>query len=406
MNGLNSSTLRKYGYWLIVITLIGTFLLPSFCVVPSIPKIEVSDITFPLLFLISVISFKRELVSFIKQHKALVLALSVLIAIAVISIIFNGRIKMYRDWFEPIKFFKLSCFIFFFYLFIDVSKWVSLIKFLFLGLVLFNLFHYFNVFHFNEIIEPYYAAPHHLDFFGLNSIGEPATKRMIGTVGNPNNNAILFLIFLVLFLQKKNSNKSDIIFSIVAIIGVLACQSRTGFVALLLILIVSFIVKRPSWKIIFSLCLVTIAGFLILELFGNSYIGSLANAVTMESAKAGRYEQWTKIIDAMPGHWVLGHGVNKEYFEEREIYAESEYFLVLFRYGGIGLISLLAIWTTLFFGQIKSIRSSAGMFLLGTIIVFTITGLTNSPLHSTKLSIIFALMVGVSFIQFNGKEKI
>jgi hypothetical protein len=246
-------------------------------------------------------------------------------------------------------------------------------------------------------VEPYYAPSHHLDRFGLNSLGEPWTKRMLGTIGNPNNNALLFLLFLVYWLPKKRMvTKYDLLFSSLSIVAVFACQSRSGFVILLLIIVGYLFTYRPSNRIKIVLTATVCISFVMFQLFGNIYIASFVNPELLEQARIGRFTQWMRIIESMPGKWLLGHGVNKEYFELNGIIAESEYFLMLFRYGISGLLSLLLFWYFLAKDYLRLSANDARNLLFGCITIFVVAGLVNSPLHVIKLSVLFSFFVGSS----------
>lgn len=399
MNGQNNQSTHTIGYWLVLISLLGAVLLPPIQLRASLPKFEISDLIFPFLIMLTFVFYRNEIRNFFKSERSWLLGAGFFILIVIASILWNGRHLSLRDWFEPIKYVKLISFVFFFYLFIKAEQWFMVLKIIFSAVLLFNLLHYFNVLDFNGTVMKHYAAAHHLDFFGLNSIGEPATKRMIGTAGNPNNNAILFLAFVVAFLPGKlEQDRFKISFACLAILGVLACQSRTGFLALIVLMIVYFIVVRPGWKKFALLVLFTIVAFLSLQLLGNSYMGSVVDAAQLERAGVGRLEQWRRIIAAMPNHWFLGHGVNKDFMDERGIYAESEYFLVLFRYGIVGLLSFLSIWSFLFLRRMGQFKRRDGFLLLGILLIFAITSSTNAPMHSPKLALLFAMTTGTALI--------
>lgn len=407
MLGLKKSNkLKIVCFSLLVISIIGAIILPSFKISNSIPKIEVSDVTFVVLSIITVRFYFNELLLFLKSNKKWLLLFALFVLISIISIIYNGRYLEIRDLFEPLKYFKLFSFIVFFYLFSDIRKWRVVIEVVFLCLVIFNILHYFNIANFNSVIEPFYAADHHLNSFGLNSIGEKATKRMIGTMGNPNNNALLFVIFTMLFLPRKKKNMMfHIFFSCLAMVGVFACQSRTGFVCLIVLMISYFIFIFPGWKTFFVFVFTCSFGFVVFKSTGNSYISSISSSSQVLKATSGRTQQWESIIKYTKGKELLGNGVNKQLMRDKEIYAESEYFLIYFRYGIIGLITFLAVYFALFFKCVKNYKTRGASMILGLIIIFGIAGITNSPLHSSKLSFIFAMMVGVAFL-FSNRLKV
>ena len=407
MNGPNHSSIQKTAYWLVVITVLGTFASPSLLLISGFPKIEISDLTLAPLFLITLLYKREEFLSFYRLNKGIVVSFFFVSVIATFSILLNGRISFYRDWFEVLKFIKLLCFMSFFYLYIDLSKWDSLIKAIFIIVVFLNLLHYFNVLSFNSYIEIYYAEAHHLDLFGITNSGETGSIRMLGTMGNPNNNALMFLMFLVLLLPTREEKLDwNMLYPLIAILGVLACQSRTGFIVLVVLLTFYFIIQRIKIKHILFYFVLIAAAFFLLKLAGNTYIGSLSNVRRLEAAKAGRVLQWIKIFDSMGGSWVFGHGVNKEYFEKNEIYAESEYFLILFRYGVVGVITLIGFWGLLLFRNLKNIRKQSGILFYGSFIVFALSGIMNTPLHSTKLSVVLVLSIGLGLLYKDGREKV
>lgn len=403
---MNGQKTIEIGFWLLVLTIVGTILLPPVLINPSLPKIEISDITFGVLTVVTLLFERDALVSVLLKYKWLFISLLGLMFIASFSIIFNGRITQYRDWFEPIKFFKLTAILSFVLIYMKGRDIDRIVKFTFLIALTFNLFHYFNLFYFNDYIEVFYAPKHHLDLFGLNSIGEPSTRRMLGTLGNPNNNALLFLLFVIYFLPKREEVlNANHIYTSVAAVFVLACQSRTGFITLIVILFAYFILHRINWKhILFYFA--TIGGmYVLLQFSGNIYLGSLADITLLDSAKRGRFEQWNLIINEMPGKWILGHGVNKSFFEQNTIFAESEYMLILYRYGVAGLLVFFAVWISIFKKSITQLKSKGGIMIFGVLLVMAIAGITNSPFHVVKLSVLIVFLLGIGLNLTDGKKS-
>ena len=117
-----------------------------------------------------------------------------LMGIITLSILINKQWKAVNDWFEIYKAIK---YLFVFLIFKELNppfKKNTGIDIIVVCLLIFNFLHYHNLFHFNETVMPVFCGENsvRLARFGLNSAGLPAVKRMIGTIGNPNNNAILF----------------------------------------------------------------------------------------------------------------------------------------------------------------------------------------------------------------------
>jgi hypothetical protein len=95
----------------------------------------------------------------------------------------------------------------------------------------FNVFQYFNIFDFNTLIEPLYADSEQLGNAYFVSYTGEFTRRLLGTLGNPNNNAIVLAVFALHYAFDWKSPKSKVLFSI-AIALLLMCQSRTIILAL------------------------------------------------------------------------------------------------------------------------------------------------------------------------------
>ncbi|MBB78301.1 MAG: hypothetical protein CL844_04800 [Crocinitomicaceae bacterium] len=404
MNGQNVNII---GFCTLILTLFGTILFPPITVFSSFPKVEISDVTFILLTIHSLLFNFHKLVDTFIKYKIGFLFFLVWILVASISIIFNERFFEYRDWFEPIKYFKLFLILLYSLIYFKgrlpyIHKAIKIIFFL---VLIFNFLHYFNVLFFNDYVEIFYAPKHHLDFFGINSIGEPSTRRMLGTLGNPNNNAILFLLFVIYFLTIVGSKIGENhIYVSISSIFVLACQSRTGFVTLLIIFSAYFIIQKTNWRqILFYIITITL-GYIFLYFSGNIYIDSIVDFSLLESAKRGRFEQWGLIFNEMPGNWIMGHGVNKALLEEKNIYSESEYMLILFRYGIIGLFSYLLICFSILKTSLSSLISRGGMMMLGVFIILIVTGITNTPFHVVKLSVLIIFIFSISLILIDEKK--
>ena len=382
--------------WLLLATFTFALLFPPISIGEGLPKVELGDVSFILLMGLSALFYREELVGFYQRNKFISIVLVAMIVVALISIFLNGTYGFLSNLFEPLKMVRLGCFIFLFYSFFRLEEFMRSIKLIFLALCGLNALHYFDVLSFNTYVEVFYAPQHHLDFFGLNSIGQPAAKRMLGTLGNPNNNSVLFLFMLLFFLPKRNKPIVwDFVFSTLAVSGIVMCQSRTGLLAFLVLFLFYAIFIRPRWKIILLLSFMSCAVYALNYFAGNAYMSTVGDMEVLARVKEGRMYQWRRIIQSVEGKWLFGRGVDKEYMRANEIYGESEYFLGLFRYGLMGLFAQLILYAYLFFSYLKKSISNMKILLPGAVIIFVVTGITNTPLQSPKLSILFALAVGV-----------
>jgi len=99
----------------------------------------------------------------------------------VLSMAINGRLAELNDYFELYKLLKYVAFVILFYTVFKMNhNFYKPVVLVFFALILFNLFHFYNVFHFNEVVMPGFATNSaQLEFFGKNSLGGPATKRIL-----------------------------------------------------------------------------------------------------------------------------------------------------------------------------------------------------------------------------------
>lgn len=216
-----------------------------------ISKIHLTDMLIPFFAMVVLINFKSELIA---SAKWFLIANIALMLIALISLIVNHRLFILRDDFELMKMIKFLIVFLFVIIAVKGTDLTSILKIIFVFVLFFNLLHYFNLFGFNQIITKYYGSDLQVSTFGFNSLGQPDTKRIIGTVGNPNNNAILFLFFVIFFFPEMKSKTSEKVFFLLAVFGTLACQSRTGFFALGIIFLLGSIIKNTHLKLLRYTC--------------------------------------------------------------------------------------------------------------------------------------------------------
>jgi hypothetical protein len=343
-----------------------------------------------------------------------------IIPVILISIFLNRQYKVINDYFEV---YRVITFLLVFIFFKETykPKWFSVtFDTLFVVLLIFNILHFHNIFHFNQTVMPVYCGEdnHHLTFFGLNSLMQPATKRMLGTLANPNNNAILFILLTIRYLPKIKWNTKEMLFFFAGLLAILATQSKTGFIAFGVVFCVNYWVAKIKWKQIIiqiaGVCLVSYL-FLMFNFFSNStnfiydevnnnsdYLLSLTNSnVLASSSLQGRFRIWQELTLQCLQKPIFGHAPQKNYFYANHLYAENGYILWAWRYGIIGVIAFVALFLLPVKKIMQILRSSmeAKYFLL-VIITFIITNLTNSPLSSTTLSLLFFIFAGIFYCQY------
>lgn len=378
------------------VCLASAVLLPPFELKPGWPKVELSDLLLPLVAVLLFglyqtnprMAFRSANISL----RVSGLIFSSFIALTVVSIVVNGRLAEIRDWFEVAKYLKFGLFTLAFLVVASTDHFRRVAFVVLVPVLVFNILHYFNILGFNELVEPWYAPHHHLDVFGLNSLGEPATKRSLGTMGNPNVNATLFLLFLLLFMRRSNRVEFPPLYTVAAllsIVGVFMCQSRTALITFCVLMLLYMIFAPRRYRMFMYYSLFALVVFLVLHFAGNAYLTTVVDPDRLQHTAAGRMEQWSAILDAMPGKWLLGNAPSKEYFEQREIFSESEYFLILFRYGILGTALFFGFWLHLIY---RGLRASGTLkFSLTALpLLLLLTATTNNPMHAPKLVVMIA----------------
>lgn len=389
-------TLRVILQVVLFVSLASAMLLPPIELKVGWPKAEVSDLLFPIVLVLLVsLSKLNPRLAFKSANMSLRwsgLIFSLFVVSVMLSILVNGRVNELRDWFEVLKYLKFAVFTLAFLIVATTESFRRIAFVVLIPVVVFNVFHYFDLLDFNNLVEPWYAPGHHLDAFGLNSLGEPATKRALGTMGNPNVNALMFLLFLLLFMRRSSRVKFPPLYTVaglLSITGVFMCQSRTALIAFCAIMVLYMVLAPGRYRTFMYYSLFALVIFVILQYAGNAYLTTVADPDRLQRTAAGRMEQWSAILEAMPGKWLLGNAPSKEYFEQHEIYSESEYFLMLFRYGIAGVVLFFGFWVHLLYrgfcasGTLKfSLTALPLLLLLGAI--------TNNPMHAPKLVMLIA----------------
>ena len=389
----------------LVLLLFSIFLFPLLYFSPSLPAFALSDLLLPVMIFVVLYRFGLSPLSSNYIRLLLFFAFYILITMAV-----NHRLGQVRDHFEVLKIIKLIVAILFFTATFRSIDWMKVLRMIFVLLLIFNVFQYTGLFDFNNIVQPFYSSQIHLEGFGVNSLGQPATRRLMGTFGNPNNNAILFLFFTALFFPARDSSRTDRALFLLAFLGCLFCQSRTGFIALIVISIAGTILFRHSLRMALTHLLVFPALYLFFKFvdalylghifdirFGGTYLGSMASTeIASENSVQVRLEIWKKLWQMIKQKPLLGYGPNKDFFYDNKMYPESEYVLVAWRYGFIGLglfvLNLLYLaWKGLTSGRNEGRRMV--LFML----VILITAITNVPLNDPNILMMFAAFIGLYF---------
>lgn len=421
----NISNFEKYLFYF---SLVSIFLLPSINLFPNLFAIRPEDIIFPII--VCIVICNKAYIDFFYSRFLLLFSAYILFTILI------NNMHAYRDYSEIYKIIKYLFYLMFFMYSIKKFTYLKILEVIFVFVFIFNIMHYFNVFNFNNIIEPFYTSELRILFFGKNSLGFPDTKRMLGTMGNPNNNAIMFLFFITLFIPGKKSNKIHNIIFYLAFSGVLFTQSRTGMVAFIVIVIVNIFIQKLRYKIVlkqlgfFALIFLTINLLEYIELslvkplspdekkeliekgekldrdrlfHASKYLTNIIEDDMSETFFSGRFNTWNMLWAMIKEKPVFGHGPWKNYFYKNNIYPESEYVLMTWRYGFLGLLFYLACILLPFIWYFKRIDIKRSNYYVLFLLIVLITALMNNPMSEPRILLLIAFMNAIFFNQYLNK---
>jgi len=344
--------------------------------------------------------------------------------IILVSILVNSNYKDYREYLEIHKLIKIAIL----YMFtcwvtgqgIAKATFVKMVLITFLGMVVFNILHLFNVYYFNEFITILYDTDgRDVMNFGKNSIGGPGPKRIVGTMGNPNINAILFLFYFAFFSflqvedQKEHSDwkvlskRSIQLLFLLSMLFVILCQSRTGLAALFVIYIFGVYLRRPNWKEVL-LEISCVLGFFgissYLDTVSLNYLSNTKPQLQENNSLAVRIKIWGELIGLWLQQPFFGYGPNKAFVYRTQLHPENEFVFYLWRYGIQGLLGFMALLIFPFLFLFKKIKDFS--FVYFVLIIVAIVALMNNPLANPKISVLFAMILGFSVaVFFNFKSK-
>ncbi|MFZ9848366.1 MAG: O-antigen ligase family protein [Flavobacteriales bacterium] len=338
-----------------------------------------------------------------KELKRYVLVAGSFGVVICLSILTNSRWAEIQDWFELYKLGKFLFFVLFLSKFIHLINLDALMKFSLLFLFVFNVFHYFDLFGFNHKVMPYYSSEIQWRTFGLNSLGQPDIKRILGTMGNPNNFAVLMLFYIVYFLQK--NTWIDHVCYFLSFFLFLACQSRTGLLALVVLFVFIILLSKLKWKDYLRHVITFSLGALFLFFMSSTqesaskglYITAVGESALESNSAKGRLEMWSIIWEKVKEKPLLGYAPDKEFFYSNEYYPESEYFLILYRYGFLGLFVFIAILLYSLKVSSPSFALKGDVVMFCCCIVFAVSSLTNTPFSDQNLILILALSIAIFF---------
>lgn len=393
---INNKKLHLWGGFL----LISIIFFPDIHLSKSLPAFQVVDLTLPFTALLIFLERKRLSIHYYY------LVFILFAAYIPITMAVNGRLAVIADYFEIYKLMKFLTLIVFFSLLEYKAFTKQWMKLLFITLVVVNLLHFYNVFGFHDLLYRIYGGVN-LEYFGLNSLKEPATKRMTGTAGNPNINAIIFAFFALYFLPLK-FNLKQFAWFLTAFLLVLMCQSRTAIVGLAMLLPVIWILKLSNWNWKnWLFVLITLVGMYLISwgITTDFYVQQAYTNNVVSGSVTGRIATWKYLFEMIKEYPIFGHGVNKDFFYKNDLYSENEYILMAWRYGVIGtflylLIIFIPLKAYIWTKEKTQEKSRAILFLCLILLV----ALTNNPLQDRTGMMLIAIIIG-SIWPFSKSKK-
>jgi len=373
--------------------LLDAFLIPDIKIAQGLPTFQLIDFLMPLI-LYSLLPKLHDLRKYWWTAYTLLFSVYILI-----PIFLNHEVNRLNDYFELYRVIKLGV-VFLLFTQCKLKEFDGIIKACFLVLIGVNLLHFYNIFHINSILSWAYGDNIHFQFFGKNSLGEPAVKRMLGTMANPNTNALLFLFFSTYFFTKTSENNSWSYF-FMALFMVFLCQSRTSLISVGLLLVVLIVqgyslgIFKIFWRLVVAIGLYVFATALATSFFRYSpYSMSLLDGSALHSVSLrSRWESWEIIWRMIQEKPIFGYGPYKSYFTSMKLYAENEYLLMWWRYGVIGLIFYLGLYLIPFWEMIRRKVTYSMLRAILFIGVMVITALTNNPLNERSICLLFIYLL-------------
>jgi len=234
--------------------------------------------------------------------------------------------------------------------------------------------------------------------------------RLLGTMGNPNNNAILmsfFVIFYFINLSKFKKFKYFVLL-LTSLVFFLLCNSRTALIALLFSFILYLIsINKNILKIIIVFFLMLLFLMLIQKFEKLDYINSLFTLSFSENTSLmKRFEVWDYLFDMIKDSFIFGYGPYKNFFYSNSLYSENEYILMLWRYGVPGVILYLL---ELFIPLHQAFKNKSNYFskiVFMFSIVILICALTNNPMSEPRINVIYALISSLMFSEIKKNNEV
>lgn len=387
----NGQIIKDWSNYLGAFLIFASLCLPVVTLKESLPSIHVLDICLPFVLYYSWKNRANRL------HGKYQIIPFLFAAYVMFTILIQKHPTSTSDYFEVYKWIKFGIVCMFFTL-IDLSKVERFIPWILACLIGMNILHFIEFPYWNQVLEKYYNGGMHLHFFGKDSEGAPAVKRLVGTMGNPNINAILFGLISIYYFPVQ-LEKRRVILYFTCLLFVFLCQSRTALLVLGASYLYLAVFHAKIWtiqqwlKMFLGIVIVFFIAWMLATSFFQytSYNNSLLDGSAFRSGSArGRFETWKLLGGMIIQHPILGYGPFKNYFYTNRIFSENEYILMMWRYGVIGLL----LYVSIFLYPLKKIIQKADLISIQgslLLILMLVSALSNNPLTERNIEIVFCL---------------
>lgn len=385
---------------LFALFLLSLFLTPNINALSGVPAFRLEDLLTYLMILILLAGTSRPPLNRARQ-RYLFISVALLFWMT-LSIAVNGRMFEVSDDFELFKLLKfMVIFLFCSHHVQSVSQWSRVVTAAFIGVAVVNLLNLTNWYQFNDWAMPYFAGTQ------LEAFREDLRQgggRILGTMGNPNNNAIVLSFFALFFIVTGKGLRRYLVF-IPALVLMTLSQSRTTFVGFFAVTGTFILLRRRGVRRFSSVLAIgglvlAIAAVLNLDYLSSLWTSDIANTASI----VVRLDIWWRLLDMVQASPWMGYGPFKDYFYSRGLHADNEYILMLWRYGYPGLVIYL-LWA---YGPVVAAvrmgpQQSATLFAMFGMLL-AICGLTNAPLAEPRIAELFAALCGVALRRNDGVD--
>lgn len=139
----------------------------------------------------------------------------------------------------------------------------------------------------------------------------------------------------------------------------------------------------------------------------NAYMETLIDGTAFESySMTGRLDIWKHMLDMWTQKPIFGYGPSKEYFYENQLYSESEFFSMLWRYGIIGLGFYVFFLLRLAYSGWKNLDNHYAIPLILSCVVMLVSSLTNNPFSHKMIIVVFGSIIGLYLAEKLKKRNI